>query len=64
MLQLFRCFSSSQVEGKEFGSFCNLGWRSALAADIAQQMGLQTCHIDGGFEASKVAGGEGAEGRK
>ncbi len=38
--------------------FCNLGWRSALAADIAQQMGLKTCHIDGGYEAWKAAGGE------
>ena len=46
------------AEPKEFVFFCNLGWRSALAADIAQQMGLQTCHIDGGYEAWKVAGGE------
>ena len=43
---------------KTFVFFCNLGWRSALAADIAQQMGLRTCHIDGGFEAWKAAGGE------
>src|ERR671931_2407687 len=27
--------------GKEFVFFCNLGWRSALAADVAQQMGLE-----------------------
>ena len=46
---------------REFVFFCNLGWRSALAADIAQQMGLQTCHVDGGFEAWKEAGGEVAE---
>jgi len=39
------------AEQKEFVFFCNLGWRPALAADIAQQMGLQTCHIDGGFVA-------------
>ena len=39
------------AEPKEFVFFCNLGWRSALAADIAQQMGLRTSHIDGGFEA-------------
>lgn len=43
---------------KEFVFFCNLGWRSALAADIAQQMGLKTCHIGGGIEAWKAAGGE------
>ena len=46
------------AEPKEFVFFCNLGWRSALAADIAQQMGLETCHIDGGFEAWKALGGE------
>lgn len=46
---------------KKFVFFCNLGWRSALAADIAQQMGLRTCHIDGGFEAWKAAGGATAE---
>jgi rhodanese-related sulfurtransferase len=46
------------AEQKEFIFFCNLGWRSALAADVAQQMGLQTCHIDGGFEAWKAAGGD------
>lgn len=49
------------AEQKEFVFFCNLGWRSALAADIAQQMGLQTCHVDGGFEAWKAAGGDVAE---
>ncbi len=52
------------AEPKEFVFFCNLGWRSALAADIAQQMGLKTCHIDGGFEAWKAFGGEVAQGRK
>jgi rhodanese-related sulfurtransferase len=52
------------AEDKEFVFFCNLGWRSALAADIAQQMGLKTCHIDGGFEAWKAFGGEVAQGKK
>ena len=52
------------TEPKEFVFFCNLGWRSALAAEIAQQMGLQTCHIDGGFEAWKENGGDVAEGRQ
>ena len=52
------------AEPKEFVFFCNLGWRSALAADIAQQMGLKTCHIGGGFEAWKAFGGEVAQGRK
>jgi rhodanese-related sulfurtransferase len=46
------------AEDKHFVFYCNLGWRSALATDIAQKMGLQdVCHIDGGFEAWKQAGG-------
>jgi rhodanese-related sulfurtransferase len=45
-------------DNKRFIFYCNLGWRSALAADIAQKMGLRdVCHIDGGFEAWKAAGG-------
>lgn len=45
-------------ENKRFIFYCNLGWRSALAADIAQKMGLRdVCHVDGGFEAWKAAGG-------
>jgi len=52
------------AEPKEFIFFCNLGWRSALAADIAQQMGLKTCHIDGGFEAWKAVGGEVTQGKR
>ena len=52
------------AEPKEFVFFCNLGWRSALAADVAQQMGLTTCHIDGGFEAWKAFGGEVTPGKK
>ena len=51
------------AEQKEFIFFCNLGWRSALAADIAQQMGLKTCHIDGGLEAWKASGGEITQGK-
>jgi len=47
------------AENKRFVFYCNLGWRSALAADIAQQMGLErVCHLEGGFEAWKAAGGE------
>lgn len=46
------------AQGKKFVFYCNLGWRSALAADIAQKMGLaDVCHIGGGFEAWKAAGG-------
>lgn len=44
--------------GKRFVFYCNLGWRSALAAQVVQQMGLENvCHIEGGFEAWKEASG-------
>ena len=52
------------AEPKEFVFFCNLGWRSAPAPDIGQQMGLKTSHVDGGFEAWKAAGGEVSEYKK
>jgi rhodanese-related sulfurtransferase len=43
--------------GKEFVFFCNGAWRSALACDVAQQMGLEpVCEMDGGFAAWKAAG--------
>ena len=51
------------AEPKEFVFFCNLGWRSALAADVAQQMGLKTCHIGGGFNAWKASGGDVTNGK-
>ena len=45
------------VKGKEFVLFCNGAWRSALAADTAQQMGLEhVSELDGGFTAWKNAG--------
>jgi rhodanese-related sulfurtransferase len=43
--------------GKEFVFYCNGAWRSALAADVAQQMGLESViEMDGGFTAWKNAG--------
>jgi rhodanese-related sulfurtransferase len=43
--------------GKEFVFYCNGAWRSALAADVAQQMGLErVVEMDGGFTAWKSAG--------
>ena len=37
--------------------FCNLGWRSALAAKALQDMGMtNVAHLDGGFDAWKAAG--------
>ena len=46
------------ASGRKFLFYCNLGWRSALAAQISQQMGLTpVAHIDGGFDAWREAGG-------
>ena len=46
------------ASGKRFVLHCASGWRSALATQALQHMGLQpVCHIGGGFEAWKKAGG-------
>ncbi len=46
-------------EDKRFVFFCAAGWRSALATDTVQSMGLKnTCHIEGGFGAWRDAGGK------
>ena len=46
------------AEPKRFVFFCAGGWRSALAAKTAQDMGLEkVAHIEGGFSAWKKAGG-------
>ncbi len=46
------------AEAKRFVFFCASGWRSALAAKTAQDMGLENVsHIEGGFGAWKKAGG-------
>lgn len=43
---------------KRFVFYCNLGWRSALAAQVAQLMGLErVCHLAGGLTAWVAAGG-------
>jgi len=45
------------TEDKKFVFFCAGGWRSALAAQTAKQMGLKpVAHIRGGFSAWKKAG--------
>ncbi len=45
-------------EDKRFVFFCAGGWRSALAAKTAQDMGLEkVAHIEGGFGEWKKAGG-------
>lgn len=48
--------------GKRLVFYCASGWRSALATQTAQKMGIENvCHLDGGFTAWKEAGGEVAE---
>ena len=46
------------TEPKTFLFYCASGWRSALAARTAQEMGLgKVAHIDGGFTAWRAGGG-------
>ena len=43
---------------KTFVFYCQSGWRSALATQAVQRMGMgKVCHIGGGFKAWKEAGG-------
>lgn len=50
------------AEPKRFVFYCASGWRSALAAKTAAEMGLEPiCHLEGGFTAWKQAGGAVAE---
>jgi rhodanese-related sulfurtransferase len=45
------------AQDKRFVFFCAGGWRSALAAQVAQEMGLKpVAHVSGGFGAWKKAG--------
>jgi rhodanese-related sulfurtransferase len=46
------------AQDKTFVFFCAAGWRSALSAATAQDMGLKpVAHVEGGFTAWKNAGG-------
>jgi rhodanese-related sulfurtransferase len=46
------------AEDKRFVFFCASGWRSALAAKTAEDMGLEkVSHVAGGFTAWRDAGG-------
>ena len=46
------------AQDKTYLFFCAAGWRSALSAATAQDMGLQpVAHVEGGFTAWKNAGG-------
>jgi rhodanese-related sulfurtransferase len=44
------------ASGKRLVFYCQSGWRSALATQAVQHMGLSNvCHIGGGFSAWKAA---------
>ena len=46
------------AEEKRFVFYCAGGWRSALAAKTAHDMGLENvAHVEGGFSAWRQAGG-------
>ena len=46
-------------QDKTYIFYCASAWRSALSAQVAQEMGLRpVAHIEGGFTAWKKAGGE------
>jgi rhodanese-related sulfurtransferase len=46
------------AEDKRFLFYCASGWRSALAARTAQEMGLEkVAHVGGGFTAWRNGGG-------
>ena len=46
------------AEQKQLVFYCAAGWRSALSAKLAQDMGLENvAHIEGGFGAWKQSGG-------
>jgi rhodanese-related sulfurtransferase len=43
-------------EGKRLILYCASAWRSALAAEVLQRMGVpNVCHLEGGFSAWKKA---------
>ena len=45
------------AENKKFVFYCASAWRSALATDTVQSMGMnKVCHMAGGFNAWKEAG--------
>ena len=46
-----------QAKEKTFVFFCAGGQRSALAADVAQDLGLKVAHVGSGFRGWREAGG-------
>lgn len=46
------------VPGQSLLLYCAIGWRSALAAQVLQRMGVpRVSHLGGGFSAWRAAGG-------
>ncbi|QDL92584.1 rhodanese-like domain-containing protein [Paroceanicella profunda] len=43
-------------EDRRFVFYCASGWRSALSAKVAQDMGLRVAHVSDGFKGWKEAG--------
>ena len=62
MLEFWACpespyFKPQFKPGKKLVLFCAAGWRSALATQTLQDMGVpDVAHIDGGFDAWKKGG--------
>ncbi len=55
-------FHKAFADGKPLVLFCAVGWRSALAAQTLQTMGVEgVSHIEGGYTAWKAAGAPVAE---
>lgn len=45
------------AQSKRYIFYCASAWRSALAAQVVQRMGMtNVCHLEGGFTAWKQAG--------
>jgi rhodanese-related sulfurtransferase len=51
-------FKPPLAERERLLLFCQSSWRSALAAKVLTEMGVDVAHIDGGFKAWQAAGGE------
>ncbi len=52
------------AEGKTYVFYCASGWRSLLAAKVAQEMGLEARSLRGGFSEWKASGKPVAEREK
>ncbi len=52
-------FKKVFAQDTKFVFYCKSGWRSALATQTAQMMGLDgVCHFEGGFDAWRAAGAQ------